>query len=103
MQPRRGELKTAQIRGPDQKNCSFSRQAIYNPERVHDVKEKPRMVERAMLIGITLPGDTDTTTRSLLDELRELVTTLGIDIQHEVQIAILKPQAKFLLGSTRQT
>ncbi len=57
------------------------------------------MVERAMLIGITLPGDTDSTTRSLLDELRELVTTLGISIQHEVQLAIRKPQAKFLTGS----
>jgi len=66
---------------------------------VHDVKEKPRMVERAMLIGITLPGEDDTTTRSLLDELRELVTTLGIGIQHEVQLSIRKPQAKFLLGT----
>ncbi|MDA9260619.1 GTPase HflX [Puniceicoccaceae bacterium] len=66
---------------------------------MHDVKEKPRMVERAMLIGITLPGEDDTTTRSLLDELRELVTTLGIGIQHEVQLSIRKPQAKFLLGT----
>jgi len=66
---------------------------------VHDVKEKPRMVERAMLIGITLPGEDNVTTRSLLDELRELVTTLGIGIQHEVQLSIRKPQAKFLLGT----
>lgn len=66
---------------------------------MHDVKEKPRMVERAMLIGITLPGVDDSTTRSLLDELRELVTTLGIGIQHEVQLPIRKPHAKFLLGS----
>jgi GTP-binding protein HflX len=66
---------------------------------VHDVKEKPRMVERAMLIGITLPGEDDSTRRSLLDELRELVTTLGIGIQHEVQLAVRKPQAKFLVGS----
>ncbi len=57
------------------------------------------MVERAMLIGITLPGVDDSTTRSLLDELRELVTTLGIGIQHEVQLPIRKPHAKFLLGS----
>ena len=57
------------------------------------------MVERAMLIGITLPGEDDSTTRSLLDELRELVTTLGIGIQHEVQLSIRKPQAKFLTGS----
>jgi GTP-binding protein HflX len=66
---------------------------------VHDVKEKPRMVERAMLIGITLPSEDGATTRSLLDELRELVTTLGIGIQHEVQLSIRKPQAKFLLGT----
>jgi GTP-binding protein HflX len=66
---------------------------------VHDVKEKPKMVERAMLIGITLPGEDDSNTRSLLDELRELVTTLGIGIQHEVLLSIRKPQAKFLVGS----
>ena len=57
------------------------------------------MVERAMLIGITLPGADDSTTRSLLDELRELVTTLGIGIQREVQLPIRKPHAKFLLVS----
>ncbi|MGC6423355.1 MAG: GTPase HflX [Lentimonas sp.] len=66
---------------------------------MHDVKEKPKMVERAMLIGITLPQCEDSTTRSLLDELRELVTTLEIGIQHERIISIRKPQAKFLVGS----
>lgn len=81
------------------KRARFSRSSIENQYLVHDVKEKPRMVERAMLIGITLPGDDDSTTRSLLDELRELVTTLGIGLQHEVQLSIRKPQAKFLLGT----
>jgi GTPases len=52
-----------------------------------------------MLIGITLPGQDETTTRSLLDELRELVTTLEIGIRHEREIAIRKPQAKYLVGS----
>lgn len=66
---------------------------------MHDVKEKPKMVERAMLIGITLPGQVESTTRSLLDELRELVTTLGIGICHEKMLAIRKPQAKYLVGS----
>jgi GTP-binding protein HflX len=66
---------------------------------MHDVKEKPRMVERAMLIGITLPQGDESTTRSLLDELRELVTTLGIGLEHERIISIRKPQAKFLVGS----
>jgi GTP-binding protein HflX len=67
--------------------------------QVHDVKEKPKMVERAMLIGITLPGESESTTRSLLDELRELVTTLQIGICHEQMLSIRKPQAKYLVGS----
>ena len=57
------------------------------------------MVERAMLIGITLPGEDEQTTRGLLDELRELVTTLEIGIVHEQEVSIRKPQAKFLVGS----
>jgi GTP-binding protein HflX len=57
------------------------------------------MVERAMLIGITLPGEDKQTTRGLLDELRELVTTLEIGIVHERALSIRKPQAKFLDGS----
>lgn len=57
------------------------------------------MVERAMLIGITLPDQEVSTTLSLLDELRELVNTLGIGIAHERQLSIRKPQAKFLVGS----
>ena len=57
------------------------------------------MVEKAMLIGITLPNASEATTRSLLDELRELVTTLGIRIGHEQMVSIRKPQAKYLVGS----
>jgi GTP-binding protein HflX len=57
------------------------------------------MVERAMLIGITLPEQKPELTRSLLDELRELVTTLGIGIRHERLVAVRKAQAKFLVGS----
>lgn len=61
------------------------------------------MVERAMIVGITLPDQTVHETQSLLTELRELVTTLGIGIQHEVQVHVRKPQAKFLLGSGNAT
>ncbi len=70
-----------------------------DPETVHDVKERPTVVERAMLIGVTLPDDTIRHTRSLLDELRELVDTLGFGIMHERMVAIRKPQAKLLVGS----
>ena len=52
-----------------------------------------------MLIGITLPGESESNTRSLLDELRELVTTLGIKIGHERMLGIRKAQAKLLVGS----
>ncbi len=52
-----------------------------------------------MLIGVTLPEDTTKNTRSLLDELRELVDTLGFGIRHERMVSIRKPQAKLLVGS----
>ena len=52
-----------------------------------------------MLIGVTLPDDTTSNTRSLLDELRELVDTLGFGIRHERMVSIRKPQAKLLVGS----
>lgn len=56
-----------------------------------------------MLIGITLPGEKDRVTQSLLEELRELVSTLGIEVLHEVKLAVRKPHAKFLLGSGNAT
>ena len=56
-----------------------------------------------MLIGITLPGEAPQTTEGLLEELAELVTTLGIAICHRQQLAIRKPQAKFLVGSGQAT
>lgn len=52
-----------------------------------------------MLIGVTLPDDTQANTRSLLDELRELVNTVGFGIIHERLVPIRKPQAKLLVGS----
>jgi len=52
-----------------------------------------------MLIGVTLPDDTIRNTRSLLDELRELVNTLGFGIMHERIVTLRKPQARLLVGS----
>ena len=65
---------------------------------MHDVKERPTVVERAMLIGVTLPDDTTSNTRSLLDELREFVDTLGFGIRHERKVSLRKPQAQLLVG-----
>lgn len=66
---------------------------------MHSVKERPALVERAMLIGVTLPEETTDHTRSLLDELRELVNTVGFGIIRESMVSIRKPQAKLLVGS----
>ena len=60
------------------------------------------MVERAMLIGIKLPDQLESSTRSLLDELRELVRTLEIAIVHERLVPIRKPQAKYRLVAVRR-
>ncbi len=57
------------------------------------------MVERAMLVGLTLPDQTDHETENLLAELHDLVITLGIEVKHKVKVSVRKPQAKFLLGS----
>ena len=70
---------------------------------MHDVRERPSMVERAMLIGITLPEEQASNTRNLLDELRELVSTLGIEIKHERVATVRKPNAKLLIGVGKAT
>ena len=70
---------------------------------MHDVRERPSMVERAMLIGITLPEEQASNTRNLLDELRELVSTLGIVIKHERVATVRKPNAKLLIGVGKAT
>ncbi len=54
-----------------------------------------------MLIGVTLPDDTTSNTRSLLDELRELVDTLGFGIRHERMVSIGKSHAKLRDGTCK--
>ncbi|MGJ8697883.1 MAG: GTPase HflX [Verrucomicrobiaceae bacterium] len=45
-----------------------------------EVREKPEMVERAMLVGICFDKSEEEETRKLLLELEELVDTLGIGV-----------------------
>ena len=45
-----------------------------------DVSEKPRMVERALLAGVLLRGGDEREAASLLEELEELVNTLGVPV-----------------------
>ncbi len=45
-----------------------------------EIREKPDRVERALLIGLGLPGESRHERRALLDELVDLVENLGIGI-----------------------
>jgi GTP-binding protein HflX len=64
-----------------------------------DVREKPKMVERAYLVGVAGPSESEEDCTSLLDELEELVNTLKIGIIGREQVRLRKPQARYLLGS----
>jgi len=64
-----------------------------------DVQEKPRMVERAFLVGVHLRGESAETAADLLRELRELVTTLGIGIVGEALVEVREWQARLLVGT----
>jgi GTP-binding protein HflX len=64
-----------------------------------DVREKPKMVERAFLVGVVEPHESDEEANSLLEELEELVTTLGIGIVGTKLARLRQAQARYLLGS----
>lgn len=64
-----------------------------------DVREKPKMVERAYLVGVAGPAESDRESASLLEELEELVKTLQIGIVGKEQVRMRKAQARYLLGS----
>ncbi|MCD8481991.1 MAG: GTPase HflX [Verrucomicrobia bacterium] len=63
-----------------------------------DIKEKPKMVERAFLIGVRYPDESETTIDQLLVELEELVNNLGIKVVGKAVAKLRDPRPKFLLG-----
>lgn len=63
-----------------------------------DVREKPKMVERAYLVGVVNPDETEAQSASLLEELEELVRTLQIGVVGREQVKIRQPQARYLMG-----
>lgn len=64
-----------------------------------DTREKPRMVERAYLIGAYFTREDEAVANSLLDELAELVTTLGIRIIAKRCIFIRTRNKRYLTGT----
>jgi GTP-binding protein HflX len=63
-----------------------------------DVREKPKMVERALLVGAYFTRDGEAEALSLLDELRELVETLDIGIVDSVCYFVRDSNKRYLMG-----
>ena len=64
-----------------------------------EIKEKPKMVEKAALIGAYCGTASESDASSLLDELVELVNTLGIPIVSRQLVHHREPHARYLMGS----
>jgi len=64
-----------------------------------EIKEKPKMVERALLVGAYTREEDRAESGSLLEELAELVNTLGIPIVGRELVHHRENHARFLMGS----
>ena len=64
-----------------------------------EIKEKPKMVERALLVGAYTRDEERAEADSLLEELAELVNTLGIPIVGRELVHHRENHARFLMGS----
>ena len=63
-----------------------------------EIREKPSEFERALLVGIGLPGESRRERSALLAELEDLVHNLGIGIAHTTLEFTREMQAKYLCG-----
>ncbi len=63
-----------------------------------EIREKPDMVERALLIGLGMPGESRRERSALLAELVDLVENLGIGIVGKELVFTREIQAKYLCG-----
>ncbi len=63
-----------------------------------EIREKPEMVERALLVGLGMPGDSRRERAALLAELEDLVSNLGIGIVGTMLEFTREVQAKYLCG-----
>lgn len=64
-----------------------------------DVREKPKMVERALLVGVYQRQEEEDATLRLLDELEELVETLNIGIEGKMLARIRDRSPRLLVGT----
>jgi GTP-binding protein HflX len=64
-----------------------------------EIKARDKTVERALLVGAYVDADLKVDARSLLDELEELVNTLGIPVLDRMLVSHRESHAKYLIGT----
>jgi GTP-binding protein HflX len=64
-----------------------------------DIKEKPKQVERALLVGAYFDRRREADAKDLLHELNELVETLGIGVAGKECVHVREQTARYLTGS----
>lgn len=64
-----------------------------------EIKEKPKMVESALLVSAYTKAEEKSEAESLLEELEELVDTLGIPVKDRILVFHRENHAKLLLGT----
>ena len=64
-----------------------------------EIKAREKIVERALLVGAYIDPLQKADARSLLEELEDLVNTLGIPIVDRMLVAYRENQARYLIGS----
>ena len=64
-----------------------------------DVRERPNLVQRALLVGIYQDKAEEAETLDLIEELRELVSTLGIGIVGSLIARVPKQNTRYLTGT----
>lgn len=64
-----------------------------------EIKPREKMVERALLVGAYTDQNGKADAQDLLEELEELVNTLGIPVVDRMLVYNREPQARYLIGS----
>jgi len=64
-----------------------------------EIKARDKMVERALLVAANLDPAQKAEARSLLEELEELVNTLGIPVVDRILVPYRENQARYLIGT----
>jgi len=64
-----------------------------------EIKAKDKMVERALLVGAYIGPENKADAQSLLEELEELVDTLGLPVVERMLVHHREPHPRYLIGS----